>query len=98
MDKGEGLAGRVAIELPVSAADVIRGVSDGIERLAGEAGLRIMQAVMQAEVESLAGPKGRHERAHPTPLHPGSHAAARGTAAGSSQRFLGPQTIYACTR
>lgn len=65
VEKDEALAGRVAIELPVVAADVIRGVSDEIERLAGEAGLRIMQAVMQAEVESLAGPKGRHESERP---------------------------------
>jgi len=65
VDKDEALAGRVAIELPVAAADAIRGVSDEIERLAGEAGLRIMQAVMQAEVESLAGPKGRHESERP---------------------------------
>ena len=42
-------------------AELIDGVSDEVERLAGEAGLRIMQAVTDAEVESLAGPKGRHD-------------------------------------
>ena len=55
------LSGRVTVELPVSMAEVIGGVSSEIERLAGEAGLLIMQSVMNAEVESLAGPKGRHD-------------------------------------
>ena len=55
------LSGRVTVELPVSMAEVIGGVSAEIERLAGEAGLLIMQSVMNAEVESLAGPKGRHD-------------------------------------
>lgn len=60
VDKSQVLAGRVSIELPVSVAQIIEGVSQEVEQLAGEAGLRIMQAVMDAEVESLAGPKGRH--------------------------------------
>jgi transposase-like protein len=48
------------VELPVSVAEVIGGVSEEIERLTGQAGLLIMKAVMDAEVESLAGAKGRH--------------------------------------
>jgi hypothetical protein len=48
------------VELPVSVAEVIGGVSEAIERLTGQAGLLIMKAVMDAEVESLAGAKGRH--------------------------------------
>ena len=55
------MAGRVAVELPVSLAEVIDGVSEEIERLAGAAGLLIMRAVMEAEVASLAGPKGQHD-------------------------------------
>ncbi len=61
VDKSSVLGGRVSIELPVGVAEVIGGVSEEIERLAGQAGLLIMKAMMDAEVESLAGPKGRHD-------------------------------------
>ena len=61
IEKTDVLSGRVAVDLPVSMAEVIGGVSAEIERLAGEAGLLIMQSVMDAEIESLAGPKGRHD-------------------------------------
>ncbi len=61
IDAADVLSGRVTVELPVSMAEIIGGVSAEIERLAGEAGLLIMQSVMNAEVESLAGPKGRHD-------------------------------------
>lgn len=59
-ERDEALAGRVAVELPVSLAEVIDGVSDQIERLAGDAGLLIMREVMEAEAASLSGPKGKH--------------------------------------
>ena len=52
---------RVLVELSVPVAEVIDGISEEVERLAGEAGVLIMKAVMNAEVESLAGPKGRHD-------------------------------------
>ena len=61
VERAEVLAGRVAVELPVTLAEVIEGVSEEIERLAGEAGLLIMRAVTEAEVESIAGPKGKHD-------------------------------------
>ena len=61
VDKSQVLGGRVSIELPVSVAEIIEGVSQEAEQLAGEAGLLIMKAVMDAEVESLVGPKGRHD-------------------------------------
>ena len=61
VERDGALADRVAVELPVSLAEVINGVSDEIERLAGAAGLLIMREVMEAEVTSLAGPKGRHD-------------------------------------
>jgi transposase-like protein len=60
-EKADVLAGRVTVELPVSLADIIEGIGGEVEQLAGEAGLRIMQAVMEAELESLAGPKSRHD-------------------------------------
>lgn len=61
VDKSEALRGRVSVELPVSLAEVIDGVGSEIERLTGQAGLLIMKAVMDAEVESLAGPKSKHD-------------------------------------
>ncbi len=63
VDKSQALDGRVSIELPVSVAEIIEGVSQEAEQLAGEAGLLIMQAVMDQEVALLAGPKGRHDPA-----------------------------------
>lgn len=61
LDQADVLAGHVQVDLPVSVAEIIAGVSDDIEQLSGQAGLLIMQAVMAAEVEALAGPKGRHD-------------------------------------
>lgn len=61
VDKSQARSGRVNVELPVSMAEVIEGVSEEVERLTGQAGLLIMKAVMDAEVESLAGTKGRHD-------------------------------------
>lgn len=61
VDKSPVLSGRVRIELPLSVAEIIEGVGQEAEQLAGEAGLLIMKAVMDAEVESLAGPKGKHD-------------------------------------
>lgn len=49
------------VELPVSLAEVIHVVSDEIERLAGETGLRIMQAVTRAEIDSIVGHRGKHD-------------------------------------
>lgn len=61
VERDQALTQRVAVELPVSLAEVIDGVSSEIERLAGQAGLLIMQEVLEGEVTSLAGPKGKHE-------------------------------------
>lgn len=61
VEQAEALRQRVAVELPASLAEVIEGVSEEIERLAGAAGLLIMREVMEAEAASLAGPKGKHD-------------------------------------
>jgi transposase-like protein len=65
VDRDEVGAARVVVELPVSLAEVIDGVTEEIEQLAGQAGRLIMRSVMEAEVERLAGPKGRHEPDRP---------------------------------
>ena len=57
MDKADVLAGRVHVELPVSLAEIIGGLSDDIERLSGEAGLLIMQAAMKGEVDASPVPR-----------------------------------------
>ena len=51
----------MSVELPVSGAAVSEGVSEEIERRTGQAGLRNMKAEMDAEVDTLAGPKGKHD-------------------------------------
>jgi hypothetical protein len=61
VDKSQVLEGRVSLELPFSVVEIIEGVSQEAEQLAGEAGLLIMKAVMDAEVASLAGPKSKHD-------------------------------------
>jgi len=61
VERDEAITGRVAVALPVSVAEILDGVSEEIEQLAGQAGLLIMREVMAAEVASLAGPKGRHD-------------------------------------
>ncbi len=61
VERAEASLGRVAVELPISLAEVVSGVSEEIERLAGEAGRRMMGAVLEAEVAALAGPKSRHD-------------------------------------
>jgi len=61
VDRAEALSGRVTVELPISLAEVVSGLSEEIERLTGEAGRRLIGAVLEAEVDSLAGRKGRHD-------------------------------------
>lgn len=61
VDRDQVLADRVAVSLPVSLAEVIDGLGEEIEQLAGRAGLLIMREVMEQEVSSLAGAKGKHD-------------------------------------
>ncbi|UCD30475.1 MAG: hypothetical protein JSV03_08415 [Planctomycetota bacterium] len=60
-DRADILAGRASMELPVSLAKIIEGVKEEIEQLSGQAGLPIMKAMMEAEIESIVGPKDKHE-------------------------------------
>lgn len=65
VERPDWAAGNVTVELPVRLAAAVEGVTAEIEQLAGQAGVLIMQAVMDAEVERLAGPRGRHEPERP---------------------------------
>lgn len=60
VDKAEVLGRGLTVELPISLGEVIHGVSEEVERLAGQAGRLIMQQVLEAEVATIAGPKGQH--------------------------------------
>ncbi|MEP0842219.1 MAG: hypothetical protein HRF43_05865, partial [Phycisphaerae bacterium] len=45
----------MSVELPVPLAEVVRGVSEEIEQLAGRAGLRIMRQVSAAGGDRRSG-------------------------------------------
>jgi len=49
------------VKLPVTLAAAVEGVTAELEQLAGHAELLIRQAVMEAEVQQLAGPKSGHK-------------------------------------
>jgi transposase-like protein len=89
VERDEALTERVAVELPVSLAEVIDGVSDEIERLAGTAGLLIMREVMAAEVTSLAGPKGKHDASRE--LFRWGHQAGYGVLGGTKVQLEHPR-------
>ncbi len=89
VERDGALADRVAVELPVSFAEVINGVSDEIERLAGAAGLLIMREVMDAEVTSLAGPKGKHDSGRD--IFRWGHQAGYGVLGGTKVRLDHPR-------
>lgn len=48
---------RVWLELPLPLAEVLSETETAVEQLAGEAGLLLMRAAIEAEVEQLAGPR-----------------------------------------
>ena len=46
----------------VAMAEIAENMREGLLALAVGAGLQVMQALMEADVTALAGPKGRHDR------------------------------------
>ena len=56
VDQDKGIA---QLSLPI--AEILAGVSDAVERVAGEAGLLIMKALLDEEVEALAGKRYEHQ-------------------------------------
>lgn len=50
----------VTVELALPMAEVLAETEAAVERLAGEAGLLMMAAAMESEVERLAGPRYEH--------------------------------------
>ena len=51
--------GTVQLSLPI--AEILAGVSDAVERVTGEAGILIMKALIDEEVEQLAGERYTHD-------------------------------------
>jgi transposase-like protein len=52
---------RVPVEVLVSLAEIGESAKEGLLAMAVGAGLQVMSAMMDAEVEALVGPKGRHQ-------------------------------------
>jgi transposase-like protein len=53
--------GSVTMQLPLPLAEILAGVHGAVEEVAGQAGLLIMQALIEDEVERLAGPRYMHD-------------------------------------
>jgi putative transposase len=53
----------------VAMAEIAENMQEGLLALAVGAGLQVMQALMDADVTVLAGPKGRHDAARPAVRH-----------------------------
>ncbi len=53
----------------VAMADIADNMGEGLLALAVGAGLQVMQALMEADVTALAGPKGRHDGARRAVRH-----------------------------
>lgn len=51
--------GLVQLELPIS--EILAGVRDAIEAVAGEAGLLVIKALIDEEAEQVAGPRYQHD-------------------------------------
>ena len=49
-------------QVTVAMSEIAENMQEGLLALAVGAGLQVMQALMDADVTELAGPKGRHER------------------------------------
>lgn len=49
------------VQLSLPIAEIFAGVSDAVERVAGEAGLLVMKALIDEEVEQLAGKRYEHQ-------------------------------------
>ena len=53
----------------VAMTDIAENMQEGLLALAVGAGLQVMQALMEADVTGLAGPKGRHDQARTAVRH-----------------------------
>ena len=56
-------------QVPVAMSEIAENMQEGLLALAVGAGLQVMQALMDADVTELAGPKGRHDEARTAVRH-----------------------------
>jgi len=66
----------------VAMSEIAEDVQEGLLAMAVGAGLQVMAAMMNADVEAVCGPKGKHDRA-PTAVR---HGAERGSVALGGRR------------
>jgi putative transposase len=59
----------------VAMSEIAGNMQEGLLALAVGAGLQVMQALMDADVTELAGPKGRHDRARTAVRHGGERGS-----------------------
>ena len=81
----------VTIQVPLPVLGVLNGVQEAFHGLCIATGLQVLEAMMEADRETLCGPKGRHQVERPAwreCRQPGDarRAAGRGAAATRAQR------------
>jgi transposase-like protein len=57
------------VQVTVAMAEIAESMREGLLALAVGAGLQVMQALMDADVTAVAGPKGRHDQARTAVRH-----------------------------
>ncbi len=57
----DGDGQRVTVQLSLPIAEILAGVHGAVEEMAGEAGLLIMQSLIEEEVEQRAGQRYKHD-------------------------------------
>src|SRR5258705_4706185 len=62
-------ASAVPERVSVAMSEIAENMGEGLLALAVGAGLQVMQALMDADVTALAGPKGRHDEARTAVRH-----------------------------
>jgi putative transposase len=62
-------------QVTVAMSEIAGNMQEGLLALAVGAGLQVMQALMDADVTELAGPKGRHDRARTAVRHGGERGS-----------------------
>lgn len=59
----------------VAMAEIAENVQEGLLALAVGAGLQVMQSLMDADVTTLAGPKGKHDQGRTAVRHGREHGS-----------------------
>ena len=55
----------VSIQVPLPVLGVLTGVRQAFDGLCIATGMQVLEAMMEADRDSLCGPKGRHQAARP---------------------------------